>query len=224
MEEKKAFNIVWISLFTALFFWLISVWNIIKLSTITHFIIAGLCTMWVIISIIKIKKSKIPNDKISYILGRIMLVAILWMCMQMTSFIEFGIPSQYITQKEYAGSHGYELDFFPESLPKEINDYEVELFPSILQGSGWMKVSFETDRKNIQEYKDFYSELAVEIMSAEEFSVKSFINALHLSAKLQNDLKETTIYIISDNKDWNHWRIECVIINEKLNIIQFFGM
>lgn len=135
-------------------------------------------------------------------------------------------PWQYGFQKFYAeNTGGFDTeDFFPDKLDFYSGNYRSECMPSIMQGSGWFIVSYDTN--SIEECIDYclynckvhftVSELeygfsdktttALEKMGYGEFS--------RFDIRLPEDISDSAeLYVFEANFNWNHPHSKSVIID-----------
>ncbi len=185
--------------------------------------IAGI--VWFVITMVRIKKGRPLKGKVSdYLAGRILVFLLLvFFGAAIVSPIPKGNAFQYPFQMKYLGNHGYQNNFFPERLPDKVENYEMDFMPSIMQGSGWTKVSFKTDAVTIAAYKNELKTRDCEAELLEEHKGLVLLEH-HLPKQMKGNLQSCQIYVMRFKDDWNHPHIECVVLNEVLGYVMFFEM
>lgn len=181
--------------------------------------------LWLAITAFRIKKGKPVKGKVSdYLAGRILLFGLfLFFGVTVVSPITNGISFQYPYQMRYVDKFGYHNEFFPEELPDRADNYEMNFMPSIMQGSGWTNVSFQTDKDTIAKY---IGKMETQGCRAESLAEHKGLALLepHLPERIANDLQGSRIYVVRFSDDWNHPHIECMVVNEETGYVMFFEM
>ncbi|MBQ7972203.1 MAG: hypothetical protein IJ291_01940 [Lachnospiraceae bacterium] len=181
--------------------------------------------LWLAITAFRIIKGKPVKGKVSdYLAGRILLFGlILFFGVTVVSPVRNGVPFQYPYQMRYVDKFGYHNEFFPEELPDKADNYEMNFMPSIMQGSGWTNVSFQTDADTIAKYID---KMETQGCKAEVLAKHKGLSLLepHLPEQIANDLQGSCIYVVGFSDDWNHPHIECMVVKEETGYVMFFEM
>ncbi|MGN0594530.1 MAG: hypothetical protein ACI4I6_05180 [Hominimerdicola sp.] len=60
-------------------------------------------------------------------------------------------------------------DYFPKKIPESAEDYHFDYFPSMLQGTGHVSMTFKADSETILEYEEQFSEQAVMSFDLSEY-------------------------------------------------------
>ncbi len=199
--------------------------GMVLLGTVQSYVQLFCGLLWLIITLIRIKKAVPLKGKLSdYLAGRILVfILLLGFGVIFVSPIRLGNRFQYPFQMAYINNHGYDNEFFPESLPEKTENYTWDFMPSIMQGSGWTNVSFRTDAATLEQYVGMVEEGGCKVESLENHKALELVRT-HLPKDIQGNLQGSLIYIIRFKDDWNHPRLSCMIVNKSTGDVMFFEM
>lgn len=182
--------------------------------------------IFLIVSVFRMTNAYEYENKVSavsFIAGRIFIFMVM-------AFLIFGIVSpiksffswQYSFDKAYLQKNGYECTYFPENLPDNTDEYYFEFLPSIMQGSGYVSMSFTAESEIIDEYIAEYESKSIEIFTLEEYDQGDHNILIMSKAFNDEDFSDTVVYLVYANHSWNHPHTKCVMINKRIGKIEFF--
>lgn len=153
-------------------------------------------------------------------------------------FIHSYSPWKYVIQRSYIEVYNRNSSKdFPAILPSDINDYEFDYMPSIMQGTGHCWVRFETSVNTVKTYEDEYAPKAIYTLPLSSFE-SGRIDVEVVSPKAKQPVKEdralsvsfdrdfwndteATVYVLSATHNWNHPHSSAVIISSDHKKVQF---
>ena len=137
---------------------------------------------------------------------------------------------QYPFQRLYAGCYqnSKEPEWFPDFMQDIESDYHFSYSPSVMQGTGWFTVRFQTSPARAAEYEAEFADGARYTIPVGEYGDWYVINAEKdeiLSVQLDRDFwKDNTtaqIYVLDAVLNWNHPHSSAVIVDTATGQIQF---
>lgn len=147
----------------------------------------------------------------------------------------YGLDMDYLQRTYHRGN----TDEFPEKLPQDADDCSLTFMPSVLQGSGFLCVSFKTSEKEIDNYLDKFAPLAIlPVFTVAEYkgdaqsevlqNLSDYCEAtelrdldLYIPGDLQKNCPNAEIYLIRSNFDWNHPHSFCFCCDKASGTVVF---
>lgn len=168
----------------------------------------------------------------------LLLMMILGFTMLWAPFIHSYSPWKYGIQRSYIEMYNRNSSKdFPAMLPGDIEDYEFDYMPSIMQGTGHCWVRFETSVNTVKNYESEYAPQAIYTLPLSSFesgridvetvspeAKQSFKEDRSLSVSFDRDFwndTEATVYVLSATHNWNHPHSSAVIISSDHKKVQF---
>lgn len=114
---------------------------------------------------------------------------------------------------------------FPDKLPADVSNCTIDFVPPVLQGSGFVEVSFNTSEKVCDEYITRYSEMAIlpaltvaELNGQKESEILTNINdyvdteepitvsdlCIDIPHDVSQEYPDAEVYVVRSNFNWNH--------------------
>lgn len=131
-------------------------------------------------------------------------------------------------------------DYFPDNIPDSVENYNLDYFPSMMQGTGHASISFKADENAISQYENQFSQKAIMSFDlAEYIDSGNLFNETYKDEMIENggdkyssmsffydkSLFENThnvkVYILDSVFDSNHPHTSAVLIDCEKNIVQF---
>ena len=125
------------------------------------------------------------------------------------------------------------FSYFPQSLPDSVENYKLEVMPSIMQGTGYTRLHFSTQ-------SDFVAQCESELQKQAQYTLpfSAFSQGEHF---LDGDREKTItlaytrefwedasddaiVYVLYTNLNWNHPKVDAVIIDRSTGKIEFGKM
>lgn len=104
--------------------------------------------------------------------------------------------------------------FFPDEIPKDVENIKWLVLPSFMQGSGTEVLIFDAPREYIQKVIAAYSQDAQICGIEDDMDFKMFYD--------DTRLEKLTIYKIYDNGDRNHVHMCGFFVDDEIGRIGFF--
>ena len=182
--------------------------------------LVGLILTLIILLII----SLLIKDKTACLVGNSILTFCALAGLVLASVLPSGIRShsqwKYKYQKAYAYRNRYVTDFFPDSIPKDVDDYYFCHVPGSLQGSGETHLLFTASPDVIKAIENEYTPNAT---SSFQMTNEDAEHILYNSNGFWIDT-EATIYTLSDTGNFNHPHYTKLIISKDHTKLEFFSV
>lgn len=136
---------------------------------------------------------------------------------------------QYPFQRLYAGCYqnSKEPEWFPDFLDDIEGDYHFSYSPSVMQGTGWFTVRFQTSPERAVAYAAEFADGARYTIPVSEYGDRYTINAEKdevLSVQQDSDFwsgnSDAQIYVLDAVLNWNHPHSSAVIVDTKSGKIE----
>ncbi len=213
--------VLWVSAALSGLLLLLSLIGIVCIWGTFYFFWGGLSLIWLLITLFRIHKKHTIKEPVIYLAGRILLAYIFFYFLQFETPVAGGFKAQYPMQIAYADKLGYNVSGFPEVLPKEVSNYFIEVVPSMLQGGGWVKLSFQTDDSTIEHYKETYASRTIWTKTMLQCQEEGFTILPPPSDYFEENPTDSIVYFISDDKTSDYSLTVFIIINDTANMIEF---
>lgn len=159
--------------------------------------------------------------------------------MLLVLLIDFSMPPlsmqssakwQYRFQRLYAGCYhnSKEPEWFPDFLDDIESDYHFSYSPSVMQGTGWFTVRFQTSPERAAAYAAQFADGARYTIPVSEYGDRYIINAekdeilyVQLDTAFWKDDPDAQIYVLDAVLNWNHPHSSAVIVDTKSGKIEF---